>query len=171
VAIMGIMIIRLNKTLIIAGLLLLISGLSFSQNLDSLQLKKFLKEIDSIEFSSDDFNNLKQHFKTNNKALKLISENAAKGNKSHRDLLEILELSFEDANTKYGENNVKSLIYSYYKSNEILEKFKKLDSSFQAQNKILKLEQDSISKKIEFSDEIKKELENYKKRIDSIKGN
>lgn len=166
------MIIRFNeKKLVVGSLFLLMFGLSFSQNLDSLQLKKFQKQIDSIEFSSDDFTKLKQHFNNNKKAIKLISENAAKGSKSHRDLLEILELSFEDANTKYGEKNVKSLIYSYQKSNEILEKFRKLDSSFQAQNNRLKLEQDSISKKVEFSDEIKKELENYKKRIDSIKGN
>lgn len=168
---MGIMIIRLNKTLIIAVLLLLISELSFSQNLDSLQLKKFLKEIDAIEYSSDDFNKLKQHINSNSQALKLISENAAKGSKSHIELLEFLELSFDGAKVKYGEKNVKSLIYSYYESNEILEKFKKLDSSFQAQNNRLKLEQDSISKKVEFSDEVKKELENYRKRIDSIKGN
>ena len=170
-AIMGIMIFRLNKTLIIAVLLLLISGLSFSQNLDSLQLKKFLKEIDAIEYSSDDFNKLKQHINSNSQALKLISEKATKGSKSHIELLEILELSFDEAKVKYGEKNVKSLIFSYYKSNDILEKFKKLDSSFQAQNNRLKLEQDSISKKVEFSDEIKKELENYKKRLDSIKGN
>ena len=170
-AIMGIMIIRLNKTLIIAGLLLLISGLSFSQNLDSLQLKKFLKEIDAIEYSSDDFNKLKQHINSNSQALKLITDKANNGSKSHIELLEILELSFDEAKVKYGEKNVKSLIFSYYKSNDILEKFKKLDSSFQAQNNRLKLEQDSISKKVEFSDEIKKELENYKKRLDSIKGN
>ncbi len=170
-ATMDIMIIRLNKTLIIAGLLLLISGLSFSQNLDSLQLKKFLKEIDSIEYSSVDFNKLKQHINSNSQALKLITDKANSGSKSHFELLEILELSFDEAKVKYGEKNIKSLIFSYYKSNDILEKFKKLDSSFQAQNNRLKLEQDSISKKVEFSDEIKKELENYKKRLDSIKGN
>lgn len=106
-AIMGIMIIRLNKTLIIAGLLLLISELSFSQNLDSLQLKKFLKEIDSIEYSSDDFNKLKQHINSNSQALKLITDKANNGSKSHIELLEILELSFDEAKVKYGEKNVK----------------------------------------------------------------
>lgn len=167
---MGIMIIRLNKSLLIV-FVLLINNLSYSQSLDSLQLKKFYKEIDSIEYLSDDFNKLKQHINSNNNTLKLITDKAINGSKNHAELLQILGLSFEDANTKYGEKNVKSLIFSYYKSNEILEKFKKLDSSFQAQNNRLKLEQDSISKKVEFSDEIKKELENYKKRIDSIKGN
>lgn len=166
------MIIRFNKkNFVFASLFLLVNGLGFSQNLDSLQLKKFQKQIDSIEISSDDFNKIKQHFNSNNKALKLISENSAKGIKSHIELLEILELSYDEAKVKYGEKNLKTLILSYQKSNEILEKFRKLDSSFQAQNNRLKLEQDSISKKIEFSDEIKKELENYKKRLDSLKKN
>ncbi|APY08556.1 hypothetical protein BWZ20_09695 [Winogradskyella sp. J14-2] len=136
----------------------MIFGLGFSQNLDSLQLTKFQKEIDTIEYSSGDFKKLKQHINSNSKALKLIFENAAKGSKSHIELLEFLKLSFDEAKIKYGVKNLKSLIFSYYKSNEIVEKFKKLDSSFQAQNKILKLEQDSISKKVEFSDEIKKSL-------------
>jgi hypothetical protein len=167
---MGIMIIKLIKSVVIVSVLL-INGFIFSQNLDSLQQKKFLKEIDSIEFSFDDFNKLKQSLKSNDKALKAISENAAKGSKNHKELLEILELSFEEAKVKYGEKNIKTLILSYHKSNEILEKFRKLDSSFQAQNNRLKLEQDSISKKVEFSDEIKKELENYRKRLDSLKKN
>ena len=55
---MGIMIIRFNKkNFVFASLFLLVNGLGFSQNLDSLQLKKFQKQIDSIEISSDDFNN------------------------------------------------------------------------------------------------------------------
>ena len=165
------MIIRFNKKNFVFACLLLMFGLSFSQNLDSLQLKKFQNEIDSIEFSSDDFNKLKQHFNNNKKALKLISENSTKGIKSHRELLEILELSFDEAKVKYGEKNIKTLILSYQKSNEILEKFRKLDSSFQAKNDSLKLNQNSTSKKIEFSDELKKELENYKKQLDSLKKN
>ena len=63
---MGIMIIRFNKkNLVFASLFLLMFGLSFSQNLDSLQLKKFQKEIDSIEYSSNDFNKLKQYINSN----------------------------------------------------------------------------------------------------------
>ncbi len=166
------MIIRFNKkNFVFASLFLLVNGLGFSQNLDSLQLKKFQKQIDSIEISSDDFNKLNQHFNSNNKALKLISEKATKGIKNHIELLEILELSYDEAKVKYGEKNIKTLILSYQKSNEILEKFRKLNSSFQAKNDSLKLNQNSTSKKIEFNDEIKKELENYRKRIDSIKGN
>ena len=102
------MIIRLNKSLLIV-FVLLINNLSYSQSLDSLQLKKFYKEIDSIEYSSYDFNKLKQHINSNSQALKLISENAAKGSKSHIELLEFLELSFDEAKVKYGEKNVKSL--------------------------------------------------------------
>lgn len=166
------MIIRFNKkNFAFASLFLLVNGLGFSQNLDSLQLKKFQKQIDSIEISSDDFNKLKQRFNSNNKALKLISENSAKEIKSHIELLEILELSYDEAKVKYGEKNLKTLILSYQKSNEILEKFRKLDSSFQAKNDSLKLNQNSTSKKIEYSDEIKKELENYRKKLDSLKKN
>lgn len=164
------MIIRLNKSLLIV-FVLLINNLSYSQSLDSLQLKKFYKEIDSIEYSSDDFNKLKQHINSNSQALKLISENSTKGIKSHKKLLEILELSFDEAKVKYGEKSLKTLILSYQKSNEILEKFRKLDSSFQAKNDSLKLNQKSTSEKIEFSDELKKELENYKKQLDSLKKN
>lgn len=166
------MIIRFNeKNFVFASLFLLIFGLGFSQNSYILQLKKFQKEIDSIEISSDDFNKLKQHFNNNKKVLKLISENATQGSKSHKKLLELLELSFDEAKAKHGERNIKTLILSYQKSNEILGKFKKLDSSFQAKNDSIKMNQKSSSKKIAFSDEIKRDLENYKKRIDSLKKN
>ncbi len=67
------MIIRFNeKNFVFASLFLLIFGLGFSQNSYILQLKKFQKEIDSIEYSSDDFNKLKQHFNNNKKVLKLV---------------------------------------------------------------------------------------------------
>ena len=130
------------------------SGYVFSQNVDSLKLKTFQSEIDNIEYSASDYNKIIKRYNTNKKLFEVISEKAINGEKSASDLLELLSLSYEDAQNKYGENYIKEFIYLNKKSNEIIEKFQKLDSTFQAENDSLKLKRD-----------------NFKKTLDSLKKN
>tara|TARA_R110002049_G_scaffold203393_5_gene373978 strand:- start:55 stop:504 length:450 start_codon:yes stop_codon:yes gene_type:complete len=138
-----------------------IHGFIFSQNIDSLRLKQFQKEIDSVEYSKNDFIKLKSHFNENEKILELISKKASSGDKNASDLLYLLSLSFEEANKKYGEKNIKILIYSHYKRVNTLKKFKTLDSTFQAKNDSLKLSKEFFER----------EIEKEKKILDSIRKN
>ncbi|WP_299121024.1 hypothetical protein [uncultured Winogradskyella sp.] len=139
----------------------LITGSLFSQNIDSLKLKQFHKEIDSVKYSEADFIKFKKHFTENKKKYDFISKKAASGDKNSSDFFKLLNLSYEEAKEEFGEKNIKISIYSYYKSASILQKFKKLNSDFQS--KI-----DSLNLQKEF---LEKEILKDKKAIDSLRKN
>jgi hypothetical protein len=127
----------------------LISGFIYSQNIDSLKLKQFLKEIDSIQYTEADFIKFKKHNTENVKAYEFISDKVASGDKNMSNLLNILSLNYQEAREVYGEREIKVLIYSYYKSQHILEKFKKLEADFKATNDSLKLKQELLEKELD----------------------
>jgi hypothetical protein len=146
---------------IIILFVLFLNGFIYSQNIDSLKLKQFDKEIDSIQYSEADFNKLKKHFTENKEAYDYIVKKAASGDKDTSDLLHLLSISYQEAIEKYGEREIKIGIYSYYKSKHILDKFKKLESDFDAKIDSLKLRKNFFEK----------EIEKDKKVIDSLKKN
>jgi hypothetical protein len=132
---------------ILSIFILLISGILFAQKTDSLQLEQIYQKIDSIKYTESDFIKMQKYFKENSKFNKLISKKAAQGDKSTTDLLEILTLSYQKANEKYGEKEIKTIIYSYYISVEFLNKFDKLNSDLDAKIDSLKLQKESLLKK------------------------
>lgn len=126
-------------------LVFLVSGLVYSQNIDSLKLKQIYKVIDSIEYSEIDFIKFKKRFTENNGIL--IKKVGLEGT-IELDLLELLELSYKGAKIKYGEQNVKMMIYSYYKSRNILGEFKQIDSTFKAKNNRIEKQKNYSIKKL-----------------------
>lgn len=126
-----------------------LSGFIYSQNADSLKLKQFDKEIDSIQYSEADFMKFKKHYTDNKEAYKFITKTAASGDKNSSDFLNLLSLSYKEAKDEYGERDIKIMIYSYYKSALIIEKFKKLEVDFQAKIDSLKLREEVLKKEID----------------------
>ncbi|WP_139150307.1 hypothetical protein [Cellulophaga baltica] len=135
------------------------SGILFAQKTDSLKLEQIYQKIDSIKYSESDFTIMQKYFNENSELNKLISEKAEQGDKNATDLIEILALKYDKANKKYGEKEIKVLIYSYYMSLGIQEKFNRLNSDLDAELDSLKLQ------KKYFEKEIKKD----KRIIDSLK--
>ncbi|SDF56732.1 hypothetical protein SAMN04487992_1305 [Cellulophaga baltica] len=144
---------------IILTFILLTSGILFAQKTDSLKLEQIYQKIDSIKYSESDFTIMQKYFNENSELNKLISEKAEQGDKNATDLIEILALKYDKANKKYGEKEIKVLIYSYYMSLGIQEKFNRLNSDLDAELDSLKLQ------KKYFEKEIKKD----KRIIDSLK--
>jgi hypothetical protein len=128
---------------------LLINGFIYSQNIDTLKLKQFYKEIDSITYTTVDFSTFKKHYIENEEVYEFISKKAASGDKNTSDFLNVLSLSYKEAKERFGERDIKILIYSYFKSTRILDKFKKLDAKFQATNDSLKISGAILKKEID----------------------
>ena len=126
----------------------MISGFLFAQKADSLKFKQIYQKIDSIKYSESDFIKMKKYFNQNSELSKMISSKAEQGDKNATDLIEILTLSYDKANEKYREKEIKVLIHSYYMSVGIQEKFKKLNSDLDAKLDSLKLQKEYFEKEI-----------------------
>jgi len=139
--------------------ILLTSGILYAQKTDSLKLEQIYKKIDSIKYSESDFLKMQKYFNENPELNNMISEKAKQGDKNATDLLQILNLQYNKANELYGKQEIKVLIYSYYMSIGIQDRFRKLNSELDAKLDSLK------SQKEYFEKEIKKD----KRIIDSLK--
>jgi hypothetical protein len=144
---------------VIFTFILLTSGFLFAQKTDSLKLDRIYKKIDSIKYSESDFIKMQKYFTESSKLNKLISQKANQGDKNAIDFIEMLNLSYERANEKYGEKEIKVTIHSYYMSVGTQEKFNKLNSDLDAKVNNLKLQKEY------FENEIK----NDKRILDSLK--
>ena len=141
---------------IIVIFILLISSILFAQKTDRISLEQVSKTIDSIQYSASDFIKMQQYFTQNSERYQFISKKAAQGDQDAIDLLDILTITFEKANKKYGEKEIKTTIYGYYMSVNTLKRFNKLNSDFKAKNDSLNQQKESLSKEA-------------KKLIDSLK--
>ncbi|WP_298475865.1 hypothetical protein [uncultured Maribacter sp.] len=145
---------------LILTLFLLISGFLFAQKADSLKLKQIYQKIDSIKYSESDFIKMQKYFNENSELRKMISSKAKQGLKNSTDLIDILTLSYDKANEKYGEKEIKILIHSYYMSVGIQEKFKKLNSDLDAKLDSLQLQKEYFEKEIQKDKQIIDSLKN-----------
>lgn len=144
---------------IILTFTLLTSAILFGQKANTKKLEQMYQEIDSLNFSELDFIKMQKYYNENIKLNDLIYKKAKQGDKNATDLLEILNLSYQRANKKYGEKDIKLIILSYYKSFEIIEKFNTINSELDA-----KL--DSLQLKKEY---LKEEIKKDNRVIDSLK--
>jgi len=133
---------------IILTFVLLISGILFAQKTDSEKLEQIYQKIDSIKYSESDFTKMQKYFNEKSELNTLISEKAEQGDKNATDFLEILTLSYDKANEKYGEKEIKVIIHSYYMSVGVQEKFNKLNSKLDAKLDSLKLQKEYFEKEI-----------------------
>ena len=108
---------------------------------------------------------MQKYFNENSELNKMISEKAKQGDENATDLLKILNLNYNRANEEYGKQEIKVLIHSYYMSIGIQEKFKKLNSEFDAKLDSLKSQKDYFEKEIkkdkqllEYQNEITKNI-------------
>lgn len=105
---------------------------SNSKEQDSLEINSVLKKIDSLRYSDLDYSKMKKHYTGNKKLYQLLYKKAANGNKSAIDFLHLMTLSYETAIAKFGENEIKAMIYTYYKNRDFRKKFDKLNSEFES---------------------------------------
>lgn len=145
---------------IILILISLASVLSSAQKTDSLKIKEIYQKIDSIEYSESDFLEMKKSFANNSELKTIISKKVKQGDESAINFLEILSLSYKKANEKYGEKEVKTMIYSYYISVEVQEKFNKLNSDLDAKLDSLRLQKEYLEKEIKKDKQIINSLKN-----------
>ncbi len=150
---------------IILTFILLTSGILFAQKTDSLKLEQISQQIDSIKYSESDFKKMQKYFNENSELNNIISEKAKQGDENATDLLKILSLNYDRANEEYGKQEIKVLIHSYYVSIGIQEKFKKLNSEFDAKLDSLKSQKEYFEKEIkkdkqllEYQNEIAKNI-------------
>tara|TARA_R110002049_G_scaffold308896_1_gene514741 strand:- start:1019 stop:1861 length:843 start_codon:yes stop_codon:yes gene_type:complete len=150
---------------ILLTFILLTSGILFAQKTDSLKIEQIYQKIDSIKYSESDFLKMQKYFNENSELNKMISEKAKQGDENATDLLKILNLNYNRANEEYGKQEIKVLIHSYYMSIGIQEKFKKLNSEFDAKLDSLKSQKDYFEKEIkkdkqllEYQNEITKNI-------------
>ena len=144
---------------IILTFTLLISGTLFAQKTNTPTLEQVYQEIDSLHYSELDFIKMQKYYNENIELNNLISKKANQGDKNATDLLEILKSTYQKANSKFGERDIKLIILSYYKSVETNKKFNSINSRLDAKLDSLK------SKKEYLEEEIKKD----KRVIDSLK--
>lgn len=148
-------------------LLIFTSNCVISQNTtnskenDSLEINRILKKIDSLNYSELDYNKMKKYYAENKELNELISKKASDGDKNATDFLDLMTLPYDKAIDKVGENEIKAMIYTYYMTVGIKEKFDKLNSDFDSKLDSLKLQKEYFEK------EIKKD----KRIIDSLKNN
>ncbi len=150
---------------ILLTFILLTSGILFAQKTDSLKIEQIYQKIDSIKYSESDFLKMQKYFNENSELNKMISEKAKQGDENATDLLKILNLNYDRANEEYGKQEIKVLIHSYYMSIGIQEKFKKLNSEFDAKLDSLKSQKEYFEKEIkkdkqllEYQNEITKNI-------------
>jgi len=136
-------------------LILLTSGSLFAQKKDSLKLDELYQKIDTIKYFESDFLKMQKYYNANSELKNLFSEKASQGEKNAISFLEILSLSFNKANEKYGEKEIKYLIHSYYMSTEMQEKFKKLNTDFEAKLDSLKMQRENFEKELRNIENIK----------------
>ena len=133
----------------------------FAQKTDSLQLDQIYQKVDSIEYSVLDFRQMQKFFNENSELNALISKRAEEGEENATEFLDILTLPFDKAIEKYGEKDIKVIIYSYYMSIGVQEKFNKLNSELDAKIDSLELQMKYYNKQIKKDKQI----------IDSLKNN
>ena len=133
----------------------------FAQKTDSLQLDQIYQKVDSIEYSVLDFRQMQKYFNENSELNALISKRAEEGEENATEFLDILTLPFDKAIEKYGEKDIKVIIYSYYMSIGVQEKFNKLNSELDAKIDSLELQMKYYNKQIKKDKQI----------IDSLKNN
>lgn len=144
---------------IVVVFILLTSCILFAQKTDRISLEQMEKTFDSIQYSASDFIKMQKYFTENSELLKVVSKKATKGDEGTTNLLEILTLTYEKANKKYGEKEIKTVIHGYYMSMNTLKKFNKLNADFKA-------EIDSLNRQKKTSPKEDKEVQ---KLIDSLK--
>ncbi len=157
---------------IILTFILLTSSYVISQNTnslkenDSLEINQIYQKMDSIQYSESDYLKMQNYFIENSELNKMISEMATEGDKNANDFREILTLSYKQATNKYGEKEIKALIYSYYSTVEIQEKFQKINLNLNSQITSLEQEREYLLKNI---DEYTEETDNLIKVKQIIK--
>ena len=109
-------------------LFLLVNGFLFAQKSDSLKLSQIYHKVDSTKYSKSDFVKMQRYFNENSKFKTVISKKAEQGDKNAADLLDILDLSYEKVNEKYGTSTIKGMIHTYNISIAIQKKFDEVNS-------------------------------------------
>lgn len=152
---------------IILTFIILTSSIVTSQNTNSskknegLEINRIYQKIDSLNYSELDFNKMKKYYTENFELNSIISKKAAEGNNDAAEFLDLLNLTFDKAVDKIGETNVKALIYSYYSTLEIMEKFENLNLDFDKKIDSLRLQKEYFEK----------EIKEDNQTIDSLKNN
>lgn len=161
----------MKKTILI--ITILISHSVFSQNLNlEDEREHIIKTLDTLDYSESDFNTLKNYTKKQKGFKELISKKALKYDKNIIILADILNLSFNQAKSKYGKKEINALIFSHYKSRETLNKFITLNEDFEVKLDSLKKQSAYSNKNIQkenFPKEIQDKIDAYKKKMDSLK--
>ena len=171
-------------TKIIFIITMLISYSVFSQNLNMEdERERIIKALDTLDYSESDFNSMKNYTKEQKGFQEIMSKKVLEGDKNIMILVDILNLSFNQAKAKYGKKEINALIFSHNKSIETINKFKALNEAFQLEldslekqktyiiHKEMKKEvDDSLLKQQSYIDKkLQKELDAYKKKMDSLK--
>jgi hypothetical protein len=158
---------------IIFIIVILISNSIFSQNLNlEDEREHIIKMLDTLDYSESDFNSIKNYIKEQKGFQELASKKILEGDKNMMALVNILSLPFNQAKVKYGKKEINVLIFSHYKSREILNKFKALNEAFELELDSLEKQKTPSNKEIQkphFPKELQEELDAYKKKMDSLK--
>ncbi|NRD20400.1 hypothetical protein HNV08_10115 [Winogradskyella eckloniae] len=95
---------------------------------EPLIFEETLDVLDNLEYTEIDFNKMKSYFKATGMGLKMSTAKSSAQQNHLKDFNTILSSTYFEASQLYGTKTINALIYSYYQSVEIQQKFDKLNA-------------------------------------------